>query len=257
MRHAVEDEDIELDSDVDDELEGAEPSDEDLLDDADADEEVDTYVEAATAAAEHTAAVAAENEDDDIAAEVEDADVDDDDADEDDEVEDADDDEPSAVDDVDEEVENPRRSPTVSEKKKKSMSDHVRDEIAKRQASGDSLRGVDIVTALAKRGVKVSPAQVSQLLKKAGAGTKSRKPKAAATPAATPEPTDRSRMAVSTRKTETGKKPAGRTPAPAAGLPVARLKAAKAFLAACGSYQLAAETLDLHEQLQDVMRDNA
>lgn len=70
--------------------------------------------------------------------------------------------------------------------KKMSMSDHVRREIDKRKASGDSLRGVDIVNALAKRGVQVSAAQVSVLLKKAGVtGGKAGRPRRA--PAATSE----------------------------------------------------------------------
>lgn len=72
--------------------------------------------------------------------------------------------------------------------KKISMSDHVRNEIEKRKASGASLRGVDIVGALAKRGINVSAAQVSQLLKKSGVptGKRGRKPKAAAESAEQP-----------------------------------------------------------------------
>jgi len=57
---------------------------------------------------------------------------------------------------------------------KKSGADHIRDMIAQRTASGESLRGVDIVAALAKKKIVVSPAQVSQLLKKAGMGGKPR-----------------------------------------------------------------------------------
>ena len=51
---------------------------------------------------------------------------------------------------------------------KKRGSDYIREEIARRRESGDSLRGVDIVKALAKKKVAVSAAQVSQLLKAEG-----------------------------------------------------------------------------------------
>jgi hypothetical protein len=248
--------DIDWDSDVDDELEVGGPSDAELLDDATA---AETAVKKTLV--EVSAAVSVDADDDDT----EDEDEDEDDAEDEEEEEEEDVEavvEDSAESDVDkaddDEVEPPRRSRTVSAKK--SMSDYVRDEIDKRQSSGDSLRGVDIMNALAKRGVKVSAAQVSQLLKKAGVSAKARGPrkhKAAATPV---EPGERSRMATSTRKTA-DKKPTGRiankaTPAISGALPVERLRAAKAFLAACGgTYEQAAKTLELHEQLQNVMCD--
>jgi hypothetical protein len=250
-------EDIDLDSDVDDELEGTGPSDDELLDGTEEEETTEeTYVEASVAV--EVTDDEAEDEDDDDEAEdeaEEEADVED--------VVEVDEAE-SAVDEADdEEVEPTRRSHTVAEKKKKSMSDYVRDEIAKRTDAGDSLRGVDIVNALAKKGVKVSPAQVSQLLKKAGISAKARGPKkhkAAAAPAATTsEASERSRMAMSRKKTSE-KKPAGRpankvATAVAGTLPVTHLKAAKAFLTVCGDYEEAARILKLHEQLQDVMSD--
>lgn len=250
-------EDIDLDSDVDDELEGTGPSDDELLDGTEAETTEETYVEASVAV--EVTDDEAEDEDDDDEAEdeaEEEADVED--------VVEVDEAE-SAVDEADdEEVEPTRRSHTVAEKKKKSMSDYVRDEITKRTDAGDSLRGVDIVNALAKKGVKVSPAQVSQLLKKAGISAKARGPKkhkaAAAPAAATSEAGERSRMAMSREKTSK-KKPAGRpankvATAVAGTLPVAHLKAAKAFLATCGgTYEEAARILKLHEQLQDVMSD--
>jgi hypothetical protein len=243
-------EDIDLDSDVDDELDGVEPSAEELL--GDAEEEtttaVETYVEASVEVDDDDEA---EDEDDDEA-EDEEEDV---------EAVVEDDAAESAVDEADDEdVEPTRRSHTVADKKKKSMSDYVRDEIAKRADAGDSLRGVDIVNALAKKGVKVSPAQVSQLLKKAGVSAKARGPrkhKAAAAPVA--EADERSRMAMSTRKTgekKPGKRPANKAAPTGSGtLPVAHLKAAKAFLSTCGSYTEAARILKLHEQLHDVMSD--
>lgn len=163
-----------------------------------------------------------------------------------------DDDEVDSVVEPDEKVSKKKKVATPMAGKKKSMSDHVRDEIARRQESGDSLRGVDIMTALAKKGVKVSAAQISQLLKKAGVSVKARGPKKAKAAAE-----ERSRAAVSTRKGEEPSRVAPKArPATGGvvGLPVAHLKAAKDFIAACGdSYEEARNVLDLHKQLQGVL----
>ncbi len=160
---------------------------------------------------------------------------------------------------VDSDVEADKKSATKKKKvvntmadKKMSMSDHVRAEIDKRQSAGDSLRGVDIVNALAKRGIKVSPAQVSQLLKKAGVGQKARGPRKSKAAAE-----ERSRAASSIRKGGEQKRAAPKTrlaERASGSLPVAHLKAAKAFLAACGdSYDEATNVLQLHKQLHDVL----
>lgn len=136
---------------------------------------------------------------------------------------------------------------------KKSGADHIRDEIAKRQAAGESLRGVDIVAALAKRRIEVSPAQVSQLLKKAGAGGAPRGKKLVAAG-------DEGKSRIANK----AKKPTAETPRmlpkarPATGavgtLPMDQLKAASAFLAACGGcYDSAGEILSAHKQLGAMM----
>lgn len=161
---------------------------------------------------------------------------------------DSEDDDVDSVVEPDEKVSKKKRVTTPMAGKKKSMSDYVRDEIARRQESGDSLRGVDIMNTLAKKGVKVSAAQISQLLKKAGVSVKARGPKKAKAAAE-----ERSRAALSTRK---GPEPAATVKARGGvvGLPVAHLKAAKAFIAACGdSHEEALNVLELHKQLQGVL----
>lgn len=136
---------------------------------------------------------------------------------------------------------------------KKSGADHIRDEIAKRQAAGESLRGVDIVGALAKRRIEVSPAQVSQLLKKAGAGGAPRGGKKLVTAG----DDGKSRVAGKAKKSHAEppraapKARASQTPA---ALPMEQLKAASAFLAACeGCYDTAGEILSAHKQLGAMM----
>jgi hypothetical protein len=133
---------------------------------------------------------------------------------------------------------------------KKSGADHIRDEIERRQESGESLRGVDIVAALAKKRVTVSPAQVSQLLKKAGAAPGKR---------GAPAGEERSRVAAMGKKKAsepvrtTAKRPAA-GPTGSGTLPMAQLKAASDFLAACGdSYATAGEILAAHKQLGAMM----
>lgn len=134
---------------------------------------------------------------------------------------------------------------------KKSLSDYVRDEIESRQAAGDSLRGVDIVTALAKRKITVSPAQVSQLLKKAGVSQKARGGRKAVAVAAGEE---RSRTAHKTAKKGEQRReaPKGRaTTSTVTELPWKQLNAAKAFIAACdGSFESANSTLELFHKLE-------
>lgn len=172
----------------------------------------------------------------------------DDDEESDDDEDDSEDDDVDSVVEPDKKVSKKKRVTTPMAGKKKSMSDYVREEIARRQESGDSLRGVEIMNTLAKKGVKVSAAQVSQLLKKAGVSTKARGPKKAKAAAE-----ERSRAAMSTRKgpdASTAVKARGGV----VGLPVAHLKAAKDFIAACGdSYEEALNVLELHKQLQGVL----
>jgi len=135
----------------------------------------------------------------------------------------------------------------MADKKKVSLSDHIRNEIDKRKDAGTSLRGVDIVAALEKRGINVSAAQVSQLLKKAGLGGKPRKRKEAAAEAGG----DKIRAAEKAKKRDiapTAKPRVGRPaavseprgaaklPAKSNGfkVPMAQLQAAEAFVDACG-----------------------
>lgn len=161
----------------------------------------------------------------------------------------------SAVeDDVDEDV--TEGATTMAEKK--SGADHIRDEIKRRRASGDSLRGVDILAALAKKKVTVSAAQVSQLLKKEGvtSGRAGRPAAAAATADG-----EKSRAAAKSKKSGTAPAPAPRAApkaastlkplaAGASGMPMAQLEAASAFLETCdGCYDTAVEILATHNRL--------
>jgi hypothetical protein len=159
------------------------------------------------------------------------------------------------------------RTTRMAEKKKVSLSDHVRNEIDKRKTSGASIRGVDIVAALEKRGINVSAAQVSQLLKKAGlsSGKKGRPPaaktggeaierprmapKASKKPAEEPKP----RAAVSRKPAA---EPARIAPKVAAKtgngfkVPMEQLGAASDFVAACGgSFDKATRILAAAEKL--------
>lgn len=156
---------------------------------------------------------------------------------------------------------NPNPTRTVSMSEKMSLSDHVRAEITRRQKSGESLRGKDILDALAKKKVKVSPAQISQLLKKAGLGGKTRGKKATAPVAAATE-TDKSRVAGKHAKRgvepATAAKPksqpqfTAKRPAATGSfrVPVDQLKAAEAFVDACGgSFQSAERILTAAAQL--------
>lgn len=167
----------------------------------------------------------------------------------DDDADDGDDDEVASAVEVDKSAPRARkaRDNTKVEEmaEKKSLSDYVREEIADRKASGESLRGVDIMNALAKRKIKVSAAQVSQLLKKEGVSSKARggrKP-AAATAAASDE---RSRVA---NKARTATRPTSGT-----DLPWDRLNAAKTFVSACGgSVEEAEDVLSMFQKLNKVV----
>jgi hypothetical protein len=134
---------------------------------------------------------------------------------------------------------------------KKSGADHIREEIERRQEAGDSLRGVDIVAALAKKRVTVSPAQVSQLLKKSGV-----KPAKAGRAVKAPEE-EKSRIAARGKTAVapvTAPRAAPKKPVTAAtgsaAMPMTQLKAAATFLEACdGCYDTAASILKTHQQL--------
>jgi hypothetical protein len=241
--------------------------DEELDSDVDAELEEDGPTEAELAVAEtedeETGVMVATSDDDDEDEEDEEFEAEEGDDDEDDaEVsgEDAadvgDDDVDSAV-DVDATPASARTTAGATKKvkkkmaEKKSLSDYVRDEIETRQAAGDSLRGVDIVTALAKRKITVSPAQVSQLLKKAGVSQKARGGRKAVAVAAGEE---RSRTAHKTAKKGEQRReaPKGRaTTSTVTELPWKQLNAAKAFIAACdGSFESANSTLELFHKLE-------
>lgn len=135
---------------------------------------------------------------------------------------------------------------------KKRGSDYIRDEIARRTEAGESLRGVDIVNALAKKRVTVSAAQVSQLLKAAGVAGAAR----GRQPAAKPE-VSAQRPRPAAVVTETQSRAAAQRPKNLeypTELPLDQLKAASLFLDACdGSYDTAAAILDVHRKVGSVM----
>ena len=155
-----------------------------------------------------------------------------------------------------------RKSTMPDSKKKLSLSDHVRNEIEKRKASGASLRGVEIVAALEKRGVTVSPAQVSQLLKKAGVGGAPRGRRAAAAVAGE-EKSRAAKKGAKKHEVEATVKPRGSHAAPPRSalkapaktgngfrVPMDQLQAAEAFVAACGgSFDAAGRILTAAQQL--------
>lgn len=245
---AKEYDDEDVDADVDAELE------EDVVDDAEAYAEEDTdYEDESSDDVRETAATLPDDEVDDS----EDDDETEYDPEEGDEVSDEAVDSAVEADEDDDPVEAPEATKTRKGKvkdmaEKKSGADHIREEIERRQESGDSLRGVDIVAALAKKRVTVSPAQVSQLLKKAGVASGKR------TPVAVGE--ERTRDAARHKRKEepaknaAPKRPVARGPSGSATLPMNQLKAATAFLAACdGCYETASEILAEHKQLRSAM----
>jgi hypothetical protein len=155
-------------------------------------------------------------------------------------------------------VEVPATTGKSSMSDKMSLSDHVRAEITRRQKAGESpIRGKDIVETLAKRKLKVSPAQVSQLLKKAGLGGQSRGKKAAAPAAAAAAGAEKIRAAG--MRAKKGVEPATPTVKAAAKarptgngfkVPMEQLKAAEAFVESCGgSFQSAERILTAAAQL--------
>jgi len=147
-------------------------------------------------------------------------------------------------------------SMTATEKKK-SISDYIRDEIASRQASGDSLRGKDIVAALAEEGVIANPAQVSQLLKKAGVKSKPRATKT--TPARVAQPAGEIQKAAKKRQTRmlaNKAKPVAVTSATSStGNTVDMLKSARCFVGVCGSHEKATEILAAFPELAAAFQD--
>jgi hypothetical protein len=246
---------------------GMKAEDEEYEDDEENAQEVDDAEEDVDAELEDATPVAELDEVDDEEAYVEEVEEDDDETeyapeagDEDDvEIEAENEEEVDATVDADEEdVSEEATAPVNTGIKKKKVrdmatklsgADHIRNEISRRQETGASLRGVDIVAALAKKNITVSPAQVSQLLKKSGAPAK--KPAAA-------KPEGKSFVAARVgRKTAEVEQPrkANRTPAPAAparstNLPMTQIKAAGAFLEACdGCYDTARDILSAHKQL--------
>ena len=247
-RMRTEDED-EIDSDVDAELE-EDVVEEDVVEESE--DDAAAYAEAEVAESEEEPADEDEDETE-FAAEEGDEDGDETEAVAEEEEEDVD----SAV-EIDDEDSAPvkvkagastKRMAKMSEKK--SGADHIRDEIERRQNAGDSLRGVDIVSALAKKKVTVSPAQVSQLLKKAG--VKSAKGADAG---------ERSRVAAKTKKKTSAEAPrtlpkrssVAAAPSKTTMLPMNQLKAASEFIAACdGNYATAEEILTAHKQLGAMM----
>lgn len=256
-------------------------------DDVMEDDEIDVDAELANADVEEDELVTAEAEDDvDVTGELEDGDEEGDD--EEDADEEADDEEPDYDDDVADEsqdaVEDEEEVVTAvanddeeeagdsdvsanteddaAMAEKMSLSDHVRAEIARRQKAGEEMRGKDIVAALAKKKITVSPAQVSQLLKKAGLSGKTRGRKPASAAAATTEAVgEKSRSAMKAKKREVAPAAAPVTQPrqalkarPATGngfkVPMSQLQAAEAFVEACGgSFKSAAQILTAAEQL--------
>jgi hypothetical protein len=164
----------------------------------------------------------------------------------------------AVVDENEEEVgeaEIPATTGKSSMSEKMSLSDHVRAEIARRQKAGETpIRGKDIVETLAKRKLNVSPAQVSQLLKKAGLGGQPRGKKAEATVAAGVE---KSRAAGKGAKKNVTPAPQPNKVAAKARpetngfrVPMEQLQAAEAFVASCGgSFQSAERILTAAAQL--------
>jgi hypothetical protein len=239
----------ESDKSTDEKVTGTMTDSDDVMDDDDID--VDAELERADEDADEAVDELAEIEAEDTS-EITD---DDENGDEDEKSEDADDEEPSYEDaeeetvvtavvdddeDGDEETVSETHEDDVVMSEKMSLSDHVRAEITRRHKAGDSLRGKDIVEALAKKKIKVSPAQVSQLLKKAGlGGGKPGRPKAATGKAPAAAPAAQPRQALKARNVGNGFK-----------VPMSQLQAAEAFVEACGgSFKTATHILTAAEQL--------
>lgn len=136
-------------------------------------------------------------------------------------------------------------------KTKMTLSDRIRQDIQRRVDAGEEVRGKDVVQNLAAKGFKVSPAQVSQIIKKMGvksAGRTGPRKKATQEPAraankvgATGRRAPETRKARSaTPRAESGpdraaKRVAGRSnEAPEQELSPGHLRAARAFLSEMG-----------------------
>ena len=163
------------------------------------------------------------------------------------------------ADEDDDPVEAPKATKTRKRKvkdmaEKKSGADHIREEIERRQESGDSLRGVDIVAALAKKRVTVSPAQVSQLLKKAGVAPAKRGAAVAAGGEERSRDAARRKPAKAEPAKAAPKRPVSKAQSGTTPLPMEQLNAASAFLETCdGCYETANEILTAHKQLRSMM----
>ena len=139
---------------------------------------------------------------------------------------------------------------------KKSISDYVRDEIEDRKSASESLRGIDIVNALAKRRIKVSPAQVSQLLKKAGVSQKARGGRKVPVAVAAAGPKSRAALKTKTVETRQQAPKIRATTSTTTELPWMQLNAAKAFIAACnGSFNEASDTLAMFHKIDTVLHN--
>ena len=139
---------------------------------------------------------------------------------------------------------------------KKSISDYVRDEIEDRKSANASLRGIDIVNALAKRRIKVSPAQVSQLLKKAGVSQKARGGRKVPVAVAAAGPKSRAALKTKTVETRQQAPKIRATTSTTTELPWMQLNAAKAFIAACnGSFNEASDTLAMFHKIDTVLHN--
>lgn len=266
-RKIVDEEHLEDDVDLDAELDAAE-EDEQLVDAAEetadeefADEDGDTsfspedgdeadesedVVEEVAAEADADAELEPD-EDDDDAESVED---------------DAEDEENLATDEAEAEPVATNRKRDMAEKKT-SLSDHIRAEVRRRMESGASLRGKDIVEALARRNVKVSAAQVSQIMKKEGVpkGKPGRRPKAAAEAEAPTRSAFQRKAATPSAKAPvkgpTKSAPertaAQRRPAESSrgfNVPMSQLQAAETFVEACGgTFETAERILKAAAQL--------
>lgn len=97
----------------------------------------------------------------------------------------------------------PNKEDLTMSSKKLTLSDRVRAEIARLQERGADIRGKDIVNNLKAKGHNVSPAQVSQIMKKEGissAKATTGAPEKAAAKRSTREPAPRATARVSSRK---------------------------------------------------------
>lgn len=180
---------------------------------------------------------------------------------------------PEVADDYDEETTTVSKPPRrkrraampANESKKKTISDYVRDEIQRRIDEDESLRGRDIVAALADNGITVSPAQVSQLLKKAGvSGTPKRRATATVKRAGgvTAQPRKREQPMMANKAKPSAAAPAAKPAArptngvrPAPSETIAMLHAANDFVKVCGSREQAALMLEELSELASVFQE--